>query len=100
MNRLKKELKLRNITFEPNEYWVMQGAEYDNSASLFTITDSFIIILWTSSVLPNEFRIYDKNFNLIGGQEVFREPIFNNSNPFSSWSCYFKPIEQLDFDFN
>ena len=66
MNRLKKELISRGIVYE-------NDGGYEEGRSFITITEKYIITLWGCNVLPLEIHLFDKNFKLIGKQNLFPE---------------------------
>ena len=89
MNRLKKELNKRGITFKPNDEDIMRGAEYDNETTLISYDTNFILCLHTSAVVPSVWMIYDtKTLELIAIQETEKELPFVG---FNVWGvCLYK----------
>lgn len=77
MNRLEKELRQRGIVFDTDDMQVcLHGMEYDNLQHLVFFTQDFIVCRFDSAVLDSEFRLYDKRFNLIGTQNVWKDSMF------------------------
>lgn len=87
MNRFKKELKKRGIIYEPDEIAEILGYGYNDQQSLIGIYGDFILINNYNDPMGTSLKIYDRNFNLIGGQSLIPDytsfkPSGINSNPF------------------
>lgn len=88
MNRLKKELKKRNIISCTDDLQIWKTG-IEESENLITFTRDVIITKYSCNVLNPSFRIYDKNYNLIAIQDCFLETDFffdscNKWNVFTS----------------
>jgi hypothetical protein len=70
MTRLKKELTVRGITFEPKDF---PSSVYDESeAVLVGIDKDYLVTCYYSPVLPPILYIYDRqNLEHIATQEVY-----------------------------
>lgn len=96
MNRLKKELNKRGITYKPDEIQiVMQGIEHDNEQTLICFNQNVIVCLFTSAVIDSSFYFYSpKTLELIAVQNVELEiiPCFvdngNKWNVFTSENIF------------
>jgi len=75
MNRLKKELKKHHITGSTDELEIYRTG-YDECENLVCFTNNVIVTRYDSNVIDSEFRIYDKNYNLIAIQACFPETQF------------------------
>lgn len=87
MNRLKKELKKRGIIFKSDEMQVMSGAEYDTQVSLLFFTKDFIVCRFDCAVLDSEFHIFDRNFNLIATQQIYKTNVSFSGIKSNPWFC-------------
>lgn len=91
MTRLKKEMKKRNILFVADDSEIMRGAEYDCENALVFIDRDYIVTVFSCAVLPSELRIYDRNFELIGGQDLYQDMSFGGGK---TWNSYgFVPFD-------
>ena len=88
MNRLKKELHNRGITYDANEInIIMHGAEYDNAERLVSFTSDIIITVWESAVVDPVFRLYEtRTLKVIGEQNVYPEMSFSGCRTFGSYA--------------
>lgn len=75
MNRLKKELKKHHIIGCTDDMDIMKYG-YDESECLVCFTNTVIVTRYDCNVLDSEFRLYDRNFNLIAIQNCFPETQF------------------------
>lgn len=85
MNRLKKELKRRNI--------IKQAADgfdlIELNSFLVGIDKNYILIYSTCNVIDDTISLYDFNFNLVGRQNVI--PDYNCmsfESCFDPWDVY------------
>ena len=83
MNRLNKVLREKGIVFDAPDFPSI--IEYDNCEHLVDIVGDMIITAWHSMVMPTQLKIYDRNFKLIGGQDLTKDDIWNK-NPWSSFA--------------
>lgn len=82
---LENELRKRGLIWKADEIdIVMKGIEYDNCQSLQFVTKDFIVCRFDSAVMDSEFRIYDKNYNLVGVQNVWKDAMFG----WESYCCF------------
>lgn len=88
MNRLKKELAARGITYKADEVdIVMHGIEHDNAERLVSFTSDVIITVWESAVMEPVFRLYEtRTFKAIGEQYVRPEMSFSGCKTFGSYA--------------
>lgn len=74
MTRLERELRSRGIIFDAPD--CPSFIEQDCERELVTITDTVIVTVYYSAVLPAEFHLFDrKTFAEIGCQNVYPEPV-------------------------
>lgn len=76
MNRLKKELKKHHITGCTDEIDIWRNGGYDYCEFLVCFTKDIIVTKYECNVLDSQFRLYDKNFNLVAVQDCFPETQF------------------------
>lgn len=81
MNRLNKELRNRGIVYDSYDESVYEAEE-----QLVTITNNFIITCFYCNVLEPQYKIYDRNFNLIGQQSSKKTDYFLGNKTHNPWS--------------
>jgi len=92
MNRLKRELLSRGITYEPDEIDIItKGAEYDYCEKLVSFTSEIIITAIYSAVLDPILRLYDAHtLAPIGEQDMYKDPDWFGKPARNPWgSCGF-----------
>lgn len=98
MNRLERELRVRGIIYEADDFEVMMhGMEHDNDAKLVSIENGIITILWSSAVMDSMFQLYDLQFNLIGEQSVYPDKTFNGSRTWYSHADEVKVVNGVSY---
>lgn len=79
MTRLKKELMKNGLVFDTMDDWknqVYYKAENDNQQVLLFISNDFIVCGFYSMVLDPIIKVYDKQYNLIGEQNMYPDNQF------------------------
>ena len=83
MNRLKKELKNRGITYACED---ISGYDpYEAEEQLIAVTNGFIITGYYCNVLEPMYKIYDRNFNCIAIQSSERTDSFCGNKCMNPW---------------
>ena len=88
MTRLKKEMVKRGLIFDTDccDEYITQHRLESQEQNVSFWTKDFIVCFWCSNVVNPEWRIYDKNFNFIGGQNV--QPDNNFFGMFDKWESF------------
>lgn len=85
MTKLEKVMIEKGLIWNEDEVDILlHGIEYDNCCTLQFVTKGFVVTKFDSAVLPSEFRIYDRNFNLIATQNVHKDSMFG----WESYCCF------------
>lgn len=75
MNRLKQELRKHHIIGCTDEMSILKYG-YDESENLVCFTNTVIVTRYDSNVIDSEYRLYDRNYNLIAIQSCYPETQF------------------------
>lgn len=100
MNRLNKVLREKGLVWDAPDF--PNRIENNNCQKLVAITNGFIITAWYSEVMPTQLHLYDRNFNLIGGQDLSKDEDYIYYNLFGNnpWSTYVNlPVSDKHKDF-
>lgn len=77
MRKMDRVFREKGIIFEPNEYMMGMGPEYDESAQVVDITDKFIITVCYSAVLDPILYIWDRyTLQKVAYQNLYPETMF------------------------
>lgn len=87
MNRLKRELKKRNIISQTDDLQIWKTG-IDESECLITFTKDVIVTQYSCNVLDSQYRIYNsKTLELIAIQDCYPETQFFNESG-NKWNVF------------